>query len=719
MSVEWLPEFFSGENLIDLDKVMAGDYGQDYQDMMGPLVTAASKQNWPIILPFNDGLLRFYAAAQDERMLLELRRVLSANLGSADTHAELPIIKEAINSSEKVLLSYAPTGLIRITVLDSVRNDIDAKKRVFNALKRVLNLYEQRPLLKENIKRPVGRILRDFFTACQVDDGKMAGGFFKELKGSGKLSQRNLLFLQFQVLKAGYQWEAILDHNKLESCLKGRIPFQVLRLLLKALANKFQHILKGDFSSADLEQTRQDSQILLPLFGKPPLFGELQNVGDEWKAWAIGAALNGFTDIEKYAPNDVESTWVHDLFDWINLDGKEPYAVEKNLQPYKKAEQLNLQKVKELLQTALVAPSEEIKEIVANLSNMSSEVVKQLKKAPLLYDHWINLQKYHSYQDYGWTLWFINICEKEEQVDELHKLAMKECMEWSNDTFNAEVIQQSFETGGNGKVGEALRDVMPLMLEWLQDRDIKCTDIFWVKVLELLALDDFANQQDVQLAGAVLDRLLNNSYNKPNYEDALQAVEMLLEKVSSTQSYDAVLELMDLLLDKPCPSLDAQKSLWLNIQKFALKKWHRLDPLMMKLTLLIAREVLGTGAEEAFPDNYQQKHDEEEIEKQYPDLSGKMLAIYSLTEGSAKRAKEILEALFDGILIHLNHDHVATSSLLNLAEKAEYFIFSAKSAKHQAFYAVSKIRSDLIYPKGKGASSIVREFVSKVCIVKV
>jgi hypothetical protein len=52
--------------------------------------------------------------------------------------------------------------------------------------------------------------------------------------------------------------------------------------------------------------------------------------------------------------------------------------------------------------------------------------------------------------------------------------------------------------------------------------------------------------------------------------------------------------------------------------------------------------------------------------------------------------------------------------LENLAKKADYFIFSTNSAKHEAFYAVTKIRNNIIYPDGKGASSIVRGFVARV-----
>jgi hypothetical protein len=92
------------------------------------------------------------------------------------------------------------------------------------------------------------------------------------------------------------------------------------------------------------------------------------------------------------------------------------------------------------------------------------------------------------------------------------------------------------------------------------------------------------------------------------------------------------------------------------------------------------------------------------------DLRNKMLAIYTLTEGAGRRAKNVLSEDYPGLEIRLNHDKKATSELMNIAKTADYFVFSAKSAAHQAFYPVANIRKDLIYPAGKGASSIVRCF---------
>jgi hypothetical protein len=62
----------------------------------------------------------------------------------------------------------------------------------------------------------------------------------------------------------------------------------------------------------------------------------------------------------------------------------------------------------------------------------------------------------------------------------------------------------------------------------------------------------------------------------------------------------------------------------------------------------------------------------------------------------------------------LNHDSSATEQLNHLAKVSDYFVFTSRSAAHQAFYAVKKQRNDWIYPQGKGATSIVREVMANI-----
>jgi hypothetical protein len=95
-------------------------------------------------------------------------------------------------------------------------------------------------------------------------------------------------------------------------------------------------------------------------------------------------------------------------------------------------------------------------------------------------------------------------------------------------------------------------------------------------------------------------------------------------------------------------------------------------------------------------------------------MTSKRLAIYTLTEGAARRAGAVLADLFPALDIRLNHDKSATTELVNLADTADFFIFASRSAAHQAFYPVTKRRDDILYPAGKGSSSIIRCFLDAV-----
>lgn len=141
-----------------------------------------------------------------------------------------------------------------------------------------------------------------------------------------------------------------------------------------------------------------------------------------------------------------------------------------------------------------------------------------------------------------------------------------------------------------------------------------------------------------------------------------------------------------------------------------MNRWARLELSQRYLTKSLAGEILGQDCEANFPRALTQDVDSENSAFGPAAMSGKTLAIYSLTEGAARRAKAVLEDMFAGLDVELNHDHTATPTLLNLAKKASYFLFVAGSAKHQAFYPVSRIRQDLIYPLGRGASSIIDAF---------
>lgn len=706
----WLRRFFQGGNKIDLEKIVHEQYDPKFQSVLAPLVLPACRGYWPILLPMScNGQLWFYAAAQDGRALFELRRVLRAFLGSADIKPDLLIVKSPGNSAEEAILERAPAGIIKLTLLDQLQTNFEAKERVFKALGKVLEVYEQRPELTSLSPRPSGRILRDFFTAYQTHDGKSAFKFYEELKVSGSLSQRNMLFLELQALAASQQWEAILGHEQLPDLLSSRIPQKLTRILLCSLGHTGMNDFIQDENSFldELKNVRANCEPLSPLFLTPPNFENHQCFTNDWKLWAVGAASIGFTRFSDYLPSFIDPDWAAKLARWAGL---ESYEKSDSCSTFLIDTPLAFEDVVRLLQHSLVAKPDELHAIVTALESMATDVRQQLERLPLLNHLWESLWNEQKASQSGWVQWFSELIEPNADIHALGQDALSNFQQWRSDSFDAEHILIFLQSNLTDGVGGVLRNTLPLMLEWLGERQINCSAIFWIEWLELLALDKIVSTQDLSLAGQLSTRILVQPHSHEEYLRILEAIEVLWDKCSSITGYTVVLELMEILLEATCSAKDARKALWLNIQGFALHKWNRLEVSQRHLTRCLASEILSEEALSVFP-SQDFDDDSTQILRQKQDLKGKLLAIYSLTEGSARRAKAVLEKMFSGLKVEVNHDHTATSILVNLAKKAEYFVFAASSAKHQAFYPVNKIRNDLIYPQGKGASSIISAFL--------
>ena len=72
--------------------------------------------------------------------------------------------------------------------------------------------------------------------------------------------------------------------------------------------------------------------------------------------------------------------------------------------------------------------------------------------------------------------------------------------------------------------------------------------------------------------------------------------------------------------------------------------------------------------------------------------------------------------MYPGLEVKTNSDKSATEALTTLIKSSDYFIFAARSAAHQAFYPLTSARKDIIYPEGKGSSSMIRAFENAILV---
>ncbi|MEB6379681.1 hypothetical protein MXM41_12180 [Leclercia adecarboxylata] len=713
----WLLAFFGDGNLLSLEKLM-GDapdvYPAEQKNALLPLVESALDGEWPIILPWCDRQnWVFFATAEDERTLLELSNVINARMGSADIEPDRKIFLSPTTGptleAETALLEQCPAGFIRIKLLESKRADKLAKKRVFAALKEVIALFRQRPSLARNRKRPFGRILSDFMLATNQKDFAASNDYLQELRDNGLLSRRNLLLLELQQAGKWQKWDALLNHQDLPDLTRGRIPASLVRMLLVA----YQHRYLGNDAQSYIQQTpsalRPAFLALRPIFMQVPLSGSNEEELSTWKIWAIGVALAGEQDLLSALPEALKSDWLEELQRWADLKGywhdtPLPAAVSFSQPP------TSLESLAGYLQASLTATTDTLDSFAEMLRQVDTQLLEQAQKTPLLKTLIESINRLTTTKITGWDSWFSRLCEPETEANTLLQIVALESEHWTTSTYNETAFTHLLSQDFPPHAFPTLRNAMPAFIEWLEKNQVRLRSTTWLKWMDILAMEQSVSQADIKLAALATEHFLQGSITLTEYQECIATLQLIIERCGSLKNLPTLGYLMELFLDAPDQDNALRKALWMDIQTCASGVWPRLDHPTRTLMRNLAIDVLGRGAEAAFPQEATEIDDGEP--ETLPDLTGKRVAIYTLTEGAARRASKMIETLFQGIKVDINHDHTATDKLANLAKQADYFIFAAGSAKHQALYAVFQNRRDLIYPKGKGSSSILDAFMT-------
>ena len=298
-----------------------------------------------------------------------------------------------------------------------------------------------------------------------------------------------------------------------------------------------------------------------------------------------------------------------------------------------------------------------------------------------------------------WLASLVNDAKQGQAVDAIAEL----CAYWGSETWDEEDVTNGlFGLADSDQVSE-VRNVLPILFEWTRERHIEISAPFISAISVILSSDEAFSIQDLGLFSELLEAQIQVAHNTSEYEDLVHAAMICWDRVQSVSALDAAREIMDTLLDGVCASQQKRLEYWNSLQSFCIGSWKRLSVRQQLLVRSCAED--ATQAVSQFP-----AIEELDNEKPNPsvDLSGKKLAIYTLTEGAARRAAAVIQKLFPELEIKLNHDKTATDSLVNLAKTVDYFVFASRSATHQAFYPVTKAREEVLYPNGKGSSSIVR-----------
>ncbi len=704
-SNNWVKEFFNQPNQWDWEKIVNASYGEKLNRLLHEMLSSSINENLPAILPRLDRnkKLWFYVLGKDYKQLMELRGIIAAYLGGVYIDLKDMLYQSPRDELEKIVITHSPEGFLCLKIHKSdkeERNNKDQVFWIFETLNKIIQQYNDRPLILSTVRRPTGRILRDFFTSYDRHDYKSSITYYEELENQQLLSQRNLIYLKIQSFAVGGMWGTILGHPNLPDVLTGRVPKRINSLVLKSLRETTLN--PEDFDSIDIENVGDQLEYLDRYFSKVPNLSKSINDIDDWKCWSIGAATFGFARVLDVLPDNVDIVWRQKLKKWAKLE----HSVDSPSLDTLLNEFESFDLAIRLFQEMISASEEEKLRIYNRINEFSEEIKSEIFKNITLKAIFDSIKEDDEYTNgyQNWTELFLSLSSNQGPVD---ILALSENLDfWEKDSWSESDLINLLNNSNSDNSN--FRDILPLIIEWLKKQDIHLSPDCTVLLLEDLGIDDCISIQDLNLCLSLLEPFLSNSHSKKHYIDAIDALETCWDKVKSQQSLDFMFEIFDLLIDAPCANNNKRESLWVLFQSYLINNWIRLDNQQQMVALQLANDLLGTI--DQFPERVLKEVDREEFDE--INISGKKLAIYTLTEGAGRRAKNILEGLYPGLHIFLNHDKSLTSALDNLIKTVDYFIFTSRSAAHQAYYPASKKRDDLIYPNGKGSSSIVRAFSS-------
>lgn len=227
----------------------------------------------------------------------------------------------------------------------------------------------------------------------------------------------------------------------------------------------------------------------------------------------------------------------------------------------------------------------------------------------------------------------------------------------------------------------------------------------YLDLLLSLALDERYGGEDWGLAENLVFAIMETGPSRVAYEHLLSSLTTIWEERGDPRRIDWALDLLDLLTVAPAPDLGARDAFFETISAFIIKFSRRLQLGQIALFKLLCGD-LERAVPHLVPDP------EEAVTATATDiLKGKMVAIYTLDESSGKRARDLINMAYEGVDVRLNHDHVGSDPLKNLARNADYFLMVTRSAKHSATNFIKDERPEekrpLDYPTGKGSSSIL------------
>lgn len=719
----WFTDFFSAENQIQTNK----PHTNNLLNTVYPLVLdSISKPNTQLpyfLASFVNDDLYFYGFSASRKGLLELNNAIYFALGTSHTTSQKLVLSPEFSFEESILEFYS-NGCIKFKLSnsDGSKASIESSTKVVETLVQIAKRFELKPSLNVDRKRPIGRILRDFFVSTRDRHVDLTKQYLQEAKTSSALSNRNIISLELQAFGIQQDWESILSHGDLLDYLDGIVPVRINHLLIRALKNA-NNLDENKLEKIHFELLKTSLEKYQPFLTKKPNLSVDAKYISDWKGWIIMVLSLGANDIEDHIPSFIEKSWLIKIQEQL-LDEKHELQIRQTFSE-KLTEYLELAPTEEtaikVLNYSKNCSTVEVPVILNWLEDLTPAIRKKVKEfAP-------NRKLWNELEEHIYGTCNSEIEAKEGQFDVNEKPVKSHSISWNDwfsttekRTFNPDALLESSieefdirlitENIKACNEPEKIRNISPILLSWIEENSPKTNSAFWLSLIELISIDEQTSYTTVVLLKDLIEKLLEVPHSGNDYSEAIESFVIVSDNEISKRTLPVIVEFIEILFNFAIKDESALKfKLWSSVSGYILKNWENIEFELKGVILWIDSQIF---AETSVLSHLSLKDDLSD-EANSLNLEGKTVGISTLTEKAGQRAASILEELFPGIKIILNHDKVATEQLKHLAKTADFFIFCNKSAAHQAYYAVKEINKEIIYPEGKGSSSIIRALVEQ------
>ncbi len=703
----FLAQFFAMPNRLSLEALEQNTRLRVFAEYARELRSKQAK--WAVLPYWREGYaVDYYALSFNDRDFRQLGKDLEAFVGCSYSMFELR--RADLSADDPIENAIRQLGVEFVYKFKSDPKDQNGSPQISQKLALMRELSLQRQVRRPRQRLPLHMVLRDYYMALEAENRLGAEKAIEQIRTDGLLDAVNVLFLKTLVIcRFGSLLE--LEQSGIQvDLLTLRRPLAVtealISLIYRADLSFFQE--RGDVNGAvDRLKGR-----LLPLYGDLYRSWHGMRSPEAAKSFMLLALASSPPDRTlRNAILQRKTDFLSDDTKWLEVVATEFPAIPETssraeiivgvdatlLSALNAA--VSVENVRALCRSAAFNDTLEVRQVIRDrylqLSPEQQRELRATKASVALLDELLEASAYQEVesvpQSWGEWLQTLKITRPWAKAVEI---ARKGATEWKLTDRNPDPsvltqllldVQERLElrVALPHLIACARADVLWPRPEWRA---------FYEAMMDVLTSYTEGSVSDLTVWGELAEVLLRLGLSKPRYLGICADASDLWKAHASAATLDWATELLDTLLFYPCPDEPARVDLYVAVAVKAYGFSRLLEPSQRAFLQVLASDYGQTDWQSAFQSE-KTLSGEQVGTSAFADLSGMIVAIYSLTERVSKRAKTILETLCPDVEVRINADHVGTPALRKLARDADIFVVNTASAKHAATEFISANRN--------------------------